>query len=132
MGRLTSVLDAWAAVAFIRGEPAAPRVRRALEEGALISSINLGEVLYTLARRSGDERASEAVRSLRGLLETEVPGWETTQAAAMVKAHHKLSYADAFAVATAQRHSAPLLTGDPEIVALRDIVDIVDLRKETE
>jgi predicted nucleic acid-binding protein len=50
--------------------------------------------------------------------------------AAQIKAGNRLSYADAFVVATAQRHSAPLYTGDPEIVALGDLVEVVDLRKE--
>lgn len=128
---MTAVLDAWAAIAFVRGEPAAPRVRRTIEQGAIISSINLGEVLYTLVRRSGDKLATEAVRGLRSALETESPDWETTQEAALIKAHHRLSYADAFAVATARRHQVPLLTGDPEIIALEDLVEVVDLREET-
>lgn len=35
-------------------------------------------------------------------------------AAAHIKAHHAISYADAFAVAAAQEQQATLLTGDPE------------------
>jgi predicted nucleic acid-binding protein len=38
--------------------------------------------------------------------------------AARLKARHSMSYADAFAVATARLARAPLLTGDPEILAL--------------
>lgn len=129
---MTSALDAWAAVAFLQGEPAAPRVRRALDAGAVISEVNLGEVLYTMARRRGDQAATEVVRDLRGTLEAESPDWDLTRRAAMVKAHRRLSYADAFAVVTAQRHEAPLLTGDPEIIALSDLVEVVDLRKEVE
>jgi len=127
---VTSILDAWAAVAFRQGEPAAPRVRSALVAGAAISDINLGEALYILARRQGGEAAISAVRELRGTLASEAPDWDLTRNAAMIKATGKLSYADAFAVATAQRHSAPLLTGDPEIIALNDSVEVVDLRKE--
>ena len=36
--------------------------------------------------------------------------------AASIKASHRVSYADAFAVATALAHSTTLLTGDPEIL----------------
>jgi predicted nucleic acid-binding protein len=38
--------------------------------------------------------------------------------AARVKAKHPLSYADAFAVATGRVEKAPVITGDPEILAL--------------
>ena len=37
--------------------------------------------------------------------------------AATIKARYPISYADAFAVATAIRHDAPLVTGDPELRA---------------
>jgi hypothetical protein len=38
--------------------------------------------------------------------------------AARLEGRHRLSYADAFAVALAQSERAPVLTGDPEILAL--------------
>lgn len=52
--------------------------------------------------------------------------------AARIKAASRLSYADAFAAATARRHGLPVLTGDPEIVAIeRDLdLEVVDLRSE--
>jgi hypothetical protein len=45
--------------------------------------------------------------------------------AARVKAVHPVSCADAFAVATARLEHAPIVTGDPEIVALpRSVVRV--------
>jgi len=38
--------------------------------------------------------------------------------AGRVKAAHPVSYADALAVATARLEHAPVVTGDPEIIAL--------------
>lgn len=35
--------------------------------------------------------------------------------AAFLKARHAISYADAFAAATAMRRESPLMTGDPEL-----------------
>lgn len=45
-------------------------------------------------------------------------------AAAHVKARYAISYADAFAVVTAQNHQAVLVTGDPEFrpVAKDDLI----------
>lgn len=50
------------------------------------------------------------------------------RAAAARKTVGGLAYADAFAVATAERHAARLLTGDPEMIALDGQgVTVVDL-----
>ena len=52
------------------------------------------------------------------------------RAAAAIKAEARLSYADCFAIATAERHGAPLLTGDPEILRLsRPGLDTVDISR---
>ena len=41
-----------------------------------------------------------------------------------LKAQHALSFADCFAVATAQRENAVILTGDPEFKNVEKIVSI--------
>ena len=45
-------------------------------------------------------------------------------AAAHLKAHHSIAYADAFAAALALQSSAVLVTGDPEFRHLEDVVEI--------
>lgn len=126
---MTIVLDAWAITALFGDEDAADRVERALEEDeAIVSWINLGESFYNAIKRRGRPAADAALSSLLPLIEAETPDPPLVIAAAALKAEHRLSYADAFCVATAQRHQAPLWTGDPEILALGDLVDIVDLR----
>ncbi len=66
---------------------------------------------------------------MRGVVEVEDPDWPLVRVAARVKARGGLSYADAFAVATAHRHRAPLYTGDRELVSLGGELDVVDLRE---
>ena len=44
------------------------------------------------------------------------------QARLLLKAYHRLSYADAFAVALAQQEKATLVTGDPEMKPLAALV----------
>lgn len=62
-------------------------------------------------------------------MRTEPPDADLVLGAAEIKAGGRISYADCFAVATAERHQAPLLTGDPEILALdRPALELVDLR----
>ncbi len=125
------VLDAWAVLAVLNDEPPAARVERAIDEDVgVISQINLGEVLYRAIPRRGERRAMDAVRAVGRRLRVEDVDGPLVISAARLKAAHRLSYADAFCVATAQRHSAALYTGDPEIVALPELVEVVDLRKE--
>lgn len=109
--------------------PSAAGVAAAIDtEEAVISAVNLGEVLYSLDRTHGQERASDLVDQIRSVVTVGEPDWDLVVRAAHIKAGGGLSYADAFCVATAQRHEAPLYTGDPEILALKDIVELVDLR----
>jgi predicted nucleic acid-binding protein len=49
---------------------------------------------------------------------------EAVLAAAHLKAGFSISYADAFAAATAQMHHAILLTGDPEFKALVELLQV--------
>lgn len=126
---MTFVLDAWAVMAMFNYEPPARRIRDAIAEGdAMISWINLGEAYYLSIQRRNRDAADDALRSIRDRVRTVLPDTELVLAASRLKARAQLSYADAFCVATAQRHEAPLWTGDPEIVALGDEVEIVDLR----
>jgi PIN domain nuclease of toxin-antitoxin system len=124
-----SVLDAWCLVALLRGEPSAPRVRRAIEAGAVCSWINLGEVIYREGQAIGVEPARALVTALADNLRAETADAALVCEAAAIKAQERLSYADAFCVATAERHGLPLLTGDPEIIRLdRPGLEVVDLR----
>jgi len=127
--RATVVLDAWAVLAVLNDEPAAERVEQAVAKDiGVISWINLGEVLYRAIPRRGERRAMEAVKAVSRRLRVEDVDGALVVEAARLKAKHRLSYADAFCVATAQRHDAPLYTGDPEILALSDLIELVDLR----
>ena len=125
------VFDSWALLAYLGGEPAADRVESAwLDKGAVISSVNLGEVLYIRMRQDGEESTVATIDEVRGLLEVIDPDWPLVSAAASIKAGGGLSYADAFCIATALRAEAPLWTGDPEIVrqAAKRSCEVVDLR----
>lgn len=124
-----AVLDAWALLALLNGEPSAARVQRAIADGvARVSAVNLGEVLYALVRTHGQEIAGARVDALRRLLDCEDPDWPLVRVAATVKAAGGLSYADAFCVATAERHGLPVWTGDPELLGGELGVETVDLR----
>lgn len=86
-----------------------------------MSVINLGEVVYRLAKAN---RAAEADSFRRALRRHAFP-FQTVPAtngrvwqAVAVKARHTVSYADAFAVALAREKDAYIATADPEILAV--------------
>jgi len=129
MGGLTVALDSWAVLSVAKRQAGAETTRQAIERGgAVISWINLGEVYFVLARELGPERAQTTVDATMLDARAEVPDGRMVLEAAKVKARASLSYADAFCVMTGKRHEIPVLTGDPEIVALRGEIEVVDLR----
>jgi uncharacterized protein len=95
-----------------------------------MSWINLGEVSYVLRRATGVARAREVVAALRPRLRLDLPTEARVLEAAAIRAQHALTYAGAFAVATALGHRADLLTGDSEILDDGDPTwPVVDLRR---
>lgn len=117
------VLDNFAMVAFYNHEPAEPLVRAILEnlDNAIhVSTINLGELYYSLVRQRGTLVAERAVASVFAQPNVTIAQatWDRVQAAAEIKARGRMSYADAFAAALAQELSAPVVTGDPEFAPL--------------
>lgn len=78
-----------------------------------ISVINLTEVYYILYRLN-PLKADEACRALShiGMRVLAVEDDELWRNAAKIKAHHSLSLADAFAVATAEKQESMLVVGN--------------------
>ncbi|MBA2347240.1 MAG: PIN domain-containing protein [Solirubrobacterales bacterium] len=116
-------------MAWLEDEPSADHVEEAVRTTRPIASwINLGEVAYNRARRVGWDVAVVETEAFAATITAELPDEKLVLAAARFKAAGRLSYADAFAAATAERHDAPLLTGDPELVALDGRIRVIDLR----
>jgi predicted nucleic acid-binding protein len=131
------VLDAYALMAFFEDEPGADLVRTLLlkaEEGEqklLMSVVNLGEVWYSIARKTSPETADQYVNEIRGMnIEILEAGWPITRQAALFKAPGNISYADCFAAALAKIHQAELVTGDVEFKSLEGEIKVVWMGKE--
>jgi ribonuclease VapC len=131
------VLDAFAFMAYIQGEPAAQNVKKVLEDArenkcrVYISIINLGEVLYNIERNKGLESAHKTLALIQKLpIEILPADNQTVLAAAHIKANHTLSYADAFVVTAAQKINGIIMTGDPEFEEVTDLAQIEWLKKK--
>ena len=124
------VFDSWAILAYAYNEPAADNVENLLVEStrlknAWMSSINLGEVWYSLARRKSRAIADQqlAILAQIGLERVDID-WAMVLQAADYKSRYKISYADAFAAAVAKQRNAELVTGDREFRALDSEIKI--------
>ena len=122
MSKKTRVLDSWGVVAFFEDEqPAAEKMEEILAEAheagvsLLITTVNLGEVWYSLARAYSEKQADQALDQLLQMGVEVVPAdWDLTYQAARLKVLGSISYADCFAVALAKSKKAEVVTGDKE------------------
>ena len=119
------VLDSFALLAYLEGEPGMVRVRTLLTEAATgaislyLSVINLGEILYIVEREQGLVAAQRTLAALDQLpVKIQPAERSVVLSAARLKARYAISYTDAFAVVAAQDQEAALVTGDPEFKPL--------------
>lgn len=131
MAKQPRVFDSWALMAFLEDEPAAEQVHALIAEaqeidnGLLVTVINLGEVWYSMARARTEADADQAIKEILGLGFRMVEiDWELANHAAKLKAKHKLAYADCFAAALARQRKLEIVTGDPEFKRLQSQVKI--------
>lgn len=125
------VLDSFALLAHFQAEPGGERVIAVLAQAekkqaeVYLSIINYGEVIYITEREKGLTAAQSLIAAVDQLPITVVEADRPlTFAAAHLKAHHPISYADSFALALAQNQQATLLTGDPEFRRVESLAAI--------
>lgn len=121
-----TVLDAFAVIALLRGEPAAEEVRRLLDaDDTHLTAVGLAEVIDHLVRVVGatDEDASLDLAQL-GLSDASLVDGERALRAGLLRAqqHHRrdraVSLADCIAAEEARATSTGLATADPHLLGL--------------
>lgn len=125
------VLDSWAVIAYLEGEPAAEKVADHIADAheneipLFMSVVNAGEVWYIIAREASVGDADRSIRELRHLgIEFIDADWPLAHEAGGFKSKHKMSFADCFAAAVAKQKKALLLTGDPEFKQVEQEITI--------
>lgn len=125
------VLDAFSLMAIMQNEPGAAKIQELLEGGdkgeheLYMSVVNLGEVIYTMWKRRGAGSAQSTLAAFEQLpVRVFDVDLDLALHAAAFKASNRMSYADCFAAALAQRESAAIVTGDPDFRHVEHLVPI--------
>ncbi len=126
------VFDSFALLAYLQAEPASLKVKEKLKQArdkdaeVFLSLINLGEIVYTVEGKLGEDTSREILQDVLTLpIEIAEVTMERVLSAAHIKGRFPISYADAFAVALAQEMTATLITGDPEFKRVESLVTIM-------
>ena len=126
------VLDSWSVIAYLEDESAGQQIAQLISSAhaddvpVMMTVVNVGEVWYILAREISEEDANSSIKQLRDLrIQFIEADWDLTLAAARIKAHHKMSYADCYAAALAKHKKADLVTGDKEFKSVEDQIAVL-------
>ena len=127
----TKILDTYALMAFFEDEPGADYVRELIldaergQASLAVSTVNLGELWYMIARRKSFEVAEQYIEIVQRMAIEVVPAdWEVTRQASMFKVKGNISYADCFAAALAKLRDGEVVTGDREFKHLENEIKI--------
>ena len=126
------LIDSFALLAYLNKETGFEKVREALAEAQksgrflLMNEINVGETYYILFRNRGPEQAQYFLETILVGLPISIVAndFQHIIEAAQIKAKYPLSFADCFAVATAVRERAIIMTGDSEFRKIEGLVEI--------
>lgn len=125
------LLDSCALLVYLKKELDYQRVLEILSVGSkegrvVMNEINVGECHYLVARERGLEQADYLIDTIIPNLPIKLVSntFDDIIAASRVKSKHSIPYADCFAVATAIREKAVIVTGDPDFKLVEGIVEI--------
>ncbi len=125
------LLDSYAILAYLKREDKYQRVIELLKSSSednilIMNEINVGECYYILARERDIEQAEYFIETILTNLPIKILSntFDQIIEASRIKANYPISYGDCFAIATAIRENAIIVTGDPEFKKVAKLVEI--------
>lgn len=124
------LLDSYALLTYLKKEDKYQHIKELLsvsaEDHVLMNDLNVGETYYILARARNTDQADYFLEVVLPSLPITVLSNSFKQIieASRIKAKYPISYSDCFAVATAIREKAAIVTGDPEFKKVEGLVEI--------
>ena len=125
------ILDSWALLCYFEGQKGGEKVLELLTQATqtnqqlLISTVNWGEVLYTVEIRHGKEQRNTIEKTM-GMMNLEIMDVDQnlTREAASFKSEFGLPYADCFAAALTSLNKGILITGDRDFKKIESQIEI--------
>jgi ribonuclease VapC len=117
-------------MAYLKKEKGCEAVIKMLSDqkgnSLIMNEINVGESYYIIAGARGVSEADYFVETILPNLPIRLISntFDDIIEVAKLKAAHPMSYADCFAVATAVREKASIVTGDTGFKAVKNLVEI--------
>lgn len=125
------VLDSFAVLAYLGDEKGREKVEYILNRASKINKplkmtvINVGEVMYITERERGVKESQLVLSRIKQLpIRFYHVDEELTLKAAYIKAGHPIAFSDCFAAGLAILSDSVLMTGDPELKKLENLISI--------
>jgi predicted nucleic acid-binding protein len=121
---LTVLIDSWAWIEYWKGGRFAAEAGSYIEgdEEGVASTINLAEVYLWVAKSYGEATAGEKIGTIEKRCHVIPVERDTAVEAARIKKREKLGLADSLILATARQVGGRVVTGDPGMKGLGDVV----------
>jgi predicted nucleic acid-binding protein len=121
---LTVLIDSWAWIEYWKGGRRAEEAASYIEgeEESVVSAINLAEVYLWIARSYDESTAGEKIATVEKRCHIVPVEKDVAIEAAKIKRREKLGLADSLVLATARQVGGRVVTGDPDMKGLSDVV----------
>jgi len=121
---MTVLIDSWAWIEYWKGGVLAKEAARYIDgdEESVVSTINIAEIYFWVARYYGEGKAREKLETVEKRCHVIAVEEETAVAAAKIRIQHRLALADSLIVATARSAGGKVVSGDPDMKRLEDVI----------
>ncbi len=121
---MTVLIDTWTWIEYWKGGELAREAARYIdgEEESIVSTINIAEICFWVARYYDEAKAREKLETLEKRCHVIAIEKEMAIAAAKIRIQHRLALADSLIVATARSAGGKVVSGDPNMKHLEDVI----------
>jgi toxin FitB len=121
---MTVLIDSRGWIGYWKGGKSAKKVSEYIEgsEESIVSAINVAEIYFWVARYYNDEIAKTKLRTVEKRSYVIPVQKELAVEAGKIRIESKLALADSLIVANARRERATIVTGDPDMKSLENVI----------
>ncbi len=121
---MTGLIDSWTWIEYWKGGKLAKAAAAYIEgdDESVVSTVNISEVYFWVARYYDEATAVEKLKTVEKRCSVVAVDKEIAIGAAKIKIECKLGLADSLIMATARHLHGKVVTGDPDMKNLKDVI----------